>query len=461
MAEQHRSSTKPPHVLLFPFPSQGHINPIIQFGKRLLSKGVKTTLVTTIYISNKIPSHSQATSIPIEPISDGFDAGGHQSADSSESYVNTFRQVGSKSLADLIRKLDTEGNPIDAIVYDSFLTWALDVAMEFGINGGCFFTQACAVKAFVNPTGSDCFASWITAASTLRHTVFCTESRITPRLGSWFIQSVLKYPSCPLGFLNYLLQTRTRGLKQVSDLRSTVIEWMKKMWPLKSIGPTLPSMYLDKRLQDDYDYGMSLLKPNNHNEHINWLNEKPKGSVVYVAFGSNGKLGPEQMKEVAWGLKESDVNFLWVVRETEKEKLPKDFAGKGLVVGWCRQVEVLAHEAVGCFVTHCGFNSSLESLSLGVPVVGMPQWTDQPTNGKCLEDVWGVGVRVKADEKGIVRRDNLGSCIKEIMEGERGVVARRNARKWRDLAMEAVDEGGSSDDNINEFVSQLKSDLCF
>ncbi|KAL4579569.1 hypothetical protein LXL04_015721 [Taraxacum kok-saghyz] len=130
MAEQHRSSTKPLHVRLFPFPSQGHINPIIQFGKRLLSKGVKTTLVTTIYISNKIPSHSQNTSIPIEPISDGFDSGGHQSADSSESYVNKFRQVGSKSLADLIRKLDNEGNPIDVIVYDSFLTWALDVAME-------------------------------------------------------------------------------------------------------------------------------------------------------------------------------------------------------------------------------------------------------------------------------------------------------------------------------------------
>ncbi|KAL4578775.1 hypothetical protein LXL04_014906 [Taraxacum kok-saghyz] len=149
MAEQHRSSTKPPHVLVFPFPLQGHIKPIIQFDKRLLSKGVKrlkTTLVTTIYISNKIPSHSQNTSIPIEPISDGFDSGGHQSADNFESYVNKFRQVGSKSLADLIRKLDNEGNPIDAIVYDFFLTWALDVEMEFGINDSCFFTQACTVN---------------------------------------------------------------------------------------------------------------------------------------------------------------------------------------------------------------------------------------------------------------------------------------------------------------------------
>lgn len=68
------------------------------------------------------------------------------SAGSDEAYLEKFQQVGSKSLADLIRKLDSEGNPVDAIVYDSFVTWALDVAMEFGINSGCFFTQACAVN---------------------------------------------------------------------------------------------------------------------------------------------------------------------------------------------------------------------------------------------------------------------------------------------------------------------------
>lgn len=229
------------------------------------------------------------------------------------------------------------------------------------------------------------------------------------------------------------------------------------MWALKAIGPTIPSMYLDKQLEDDYDYGMSLFKPN-HIECMKWLNDKPKGSVVYVSFGSGGKLEPEQMEEIAWGLNESDTNFLWIVRETEKEKLPKGYvASKGLVVTWCRQVEVLAHESIGCFVTHCGFNSTLETLSLGVPVVGMPQWTDQPTNAKCLEEIWGVGVQVKADEKGIVTRENLVSCIKEIMEGERGVVARRNATKWRDLAIQAVGEGGSSDKDIDEFVSQLKT----
>ncbi|KAI7746828.1 hypothetical protein M8C21_026261 [Ambrosia artemisiifolia] len=192
---------------------------------------------------------------------------------------------------------------------------------------------------------------------------------------------------------------------------------------------------------------------------MSWLDNKPKNSVVYISFGSLAQLGPEQMEEIAWGLTDSNVNFLWVVRADEEEKLPKEFldqkiTGKGLVV-WCKQLDVLAHESVGCFVTHCGFNSALEAISLGVPVVGMPQWTDQTTNAKLLDDIWGVGVRVKSNEKGIVTRGNLVSCIKKILEDERGVVARNNAAKWRELAKAAVDEGGSSNKDIDEFVSEL------
>ncbi|MFS7965212.1 hypothetical protein Hanom_Chr09g00759521 [Helianthus anomalus] len=85
----------------------------------------------------------------------------------------------------------------------------------------------------------------------------------------------------------------------------------------------------------------------------------------------------------------------------------------------------------------------------------MPQWTDQITNAKLLDEIWDVGVRVKANEKGIVTRENLVSWIMKIMEDERGVVTRKNAAKWRELAKAAVDEGGSSDKDIDEFVSEL------
>jgi pathogen-inducible salicylic acid glucosyltransferase len=106
-------------------------------------------------------------------------------------------------------------------------------------------------------------------------------------------------------------------------------------------------------------------------------------------------------------------------------------------------------------MTHCGWNSTLEALSLGVPMVAMPQWTDQPTNAKYIADVWHVGVRVEVNEKRIVTKEEVERCIREVMESERSNVIRKNSDKWKKLAKMAVDEGGSSDKNIEEFVTEV------
>ncbi|KAF8391756.1 hypothetical protein HHK36_021990 [Tetracentron sinense] len=166
------------------------------------------------------------------------------------------------------------------------------------------------------------------------------------------------------------------GLYTGSNVGKQVVNWMTKLWPIKTIGPTLPSMYLDKRVEDDKDYSINLFKPN-ADACMEWLNTKESDSVVYVSFGSLASLGEEQKEELAWGLKGSNKYFLWVVRASEENKLLSKFAEetseKGLLVTWCPQLEVLAHPAVGCFITHCGWNSTLEGLSLGVPMVTMPQ----------------------------------------------------------------------------------------
>ena len=191
---------------------------------------------------------------------------------------------------------------------------------------------------------------------------------------------------------------------------------------------------------------------------MEWLDNKPKGSVIYVSFGSLVPLDKEQMEEIAYGLRDINSYFLWVVRPSEETKLPKDFAKKsekGLVVTWCSQLKVLAHETVGCFVTHCGWNSTLETLSLGVPTIAVPQWSDQITNAKFIVDVWKVGIRVPVDEKKIVRREGLKHCIREMMESERGKEIKRNAIQWKTLVTNAVSDNGSSRKNILEFVNSL------
>lgn len=238
---------------------------------------------------------------------------------------------------------------------------------------------------------------------------------------------------------------------------------MSKVCPVLTIGPTVPSKYLDKRIQNDDEYGLDLYTLD-ATISLNWLTTKPPRSVIYVAFGSMADLSNKQMEELAWGLQTSNFNFLWVVRVSEQPKLPKSFlqylGDKGLIVNWSPQVKLLQDEAVGCFFSHCGWNSTIEALSLGVPMVGMPQWTDQPPNAKLVEDVWKVGVRVKVNEEGIVSREEIKNCIREVMEGERSREIRGNCEKWKELAIEAISEGGTSDKNIDEFVSKLISSKC-
>lgn len=233
---------------------------------------------------------------------------------------------------------------------------------------------------------------------------------------------------------------------------------MANLWPVRTIGPTVPSFYLDKRVEDDTDYGFNLYKPKTES-CVSWLNTKEPGSVVYVSFGSVASLNAEQMTEMAWALRQISYNFLWVVKITEDSNLPNNFmeetAGKGLVVTWCPQLEVLAHHALGCFITHCGWNSTVEAISFGVPMVGMPQFLDQMTNAYFVEKVWAVGVQPKVNGNNLATREEIDRCISEVMHGERAEEIKTNAKQWKEFAKEAVDEGGSSDKYINEIIARL------
>ncbi|KAF5466510.1 hypothetical protein F2P56_016428 [Juglans regia] len=135
------------HVLALPYPSQGHINPLLQFSKRLASKGLKATVATTVFIYNAMePHNSPGGSVQFETISDGYDEGGFLQAESIHAYLTRMEARGSKTLSDLILKHKDTANPIDCIIYDASLPWALEVAKMFGLPGAAFFTQACAVN---------------------------------------------------------------------------------------------------------------------------------------------------------------------------------------------------------------------------------------------------------------------------------------------------------------------------
>ncbi|KAK9265574.1 hypothetical protein L1049_007406 [Liquidambar formosana] len=445
------------HILVIPYPVQGHINPMLQFSKCLASKGMEVTLVTTTTISKTV--QAQTCPVKIEAISDGFDEG--QKIESMDAYVERFKVAASQNLAELIEKQNRSNHPPKVLVYDSGLPWALDIAQRLGLHGAAFFTQSCAVFAIYYHLHQGALKIPIEEDTISIPSMPLLAINDMPS----YIYDTSSYPS-RLGhvlkrFSNFH-KAKWLLFNTFNKLEEEVVNWMASQWPVRTIGPTIPSMFTGKQLEDDdKDYGLDLFKPNVDANCMEWLDTKETSSVVYVSFGSLATLGEEQMEELAWGLKMSNYYFLWVVRESEIKKVPismvdhKTILEKGLVVTWCPQLCVLAHKAVGCFLTHCGWNSTLEGLSLGVPMVAMPQWTDQITNAKFVEDVWRVGVRVKVDEKGVVKKEEIDLCIREVMEGERGNEIKRNAAMWKVLAQEAIHEGGSSDKNIEEFVENL------
>ncbi|XP_015059609.1 UDP-glycosyltransferase 74E2-like [Solanum pennellii] len=439
------------HVLVLPFPVQGHINPMVQFSKRLTSKeSVKVTLITIDSVTKSMPI-LESGSIKIHSIP-------HNDETPPQSYdlfLEWFHVLVSKNFTKIVEELSDSEYPVKVLVFDSITTWAIDLAHDLGLKGAAFFTQSCALSVVyyhMDPEKNNIC-------------VFDDDGVCLPSLPllqkqdlpSFVCQTDL-YPS-----LKKLVFSRNINFKKADwllfnsfdVLEKEVISWLRTQCRIKTIGPIIPSMYLDKRLKDDKEYGLSLFKPNSET-CMKWLDSREIGSVVYVSFGSLANLGEQQMEELALGLMMSDFYFLWAVRATEENKLTEEFMSKSkekcLIVNWCPQLDVLSHQAVGCFFTHCGWNSTLEALSLGVPMVAMPQWSDQPTNAKFISDVWQTGVRVKAGENGVVNRDEIASSIRRVMREEKGVMLKENAIKWKKLAKEAVDEGGSSDKNIEEFL---------
>ncbi|CAD6270797.1 unnamed protein product [Miscanthus lutarioriparius] len=193
--------------------------------------------------------------------------------------------------------------------------------------------------------------------------------------------------------------------------------------------------------------------------YMEWLDAQPEKSVVYLSFGSLLGYTRRQAEEVLHGLQAGGRPYLWVVRREGRAEEVDDLCltaaeKKGMVVEWCDQQRVLAHPSVGCFVTHCGWNSTLEAVACGVPMVGVPSWSDQPVNAWLVEEEWEVGVRAERDGEGTLTRGELERCVELVMDGgDRAVQVRANASRLKERARQAVAAGGPLETSLRSFVA--------
>lgn len=215
-------------------------------------------------------------------------------------------------------------------------------------------------------------------------------------------------------------------------------------------------------------------------ECLVWLDSQPSRSVLFLSFGSMGVFSTRQLKEMAVGLERSEVRFLWVVRvppphdearsmlaELEPRVdsfLPEGFVdrtrGRGMIVeSWAPQVEVLSHGSVGGFVTHCGWNSVLEAVCHGVPMLAWPLYAEQRLNRAYLveEMKMVLSVTVSEEDDGLVSADELEERVNELMRSEKGRAIRDRVLAMRDAATAALSEGGSSLSALAELIGSMKA----
>jgi UDP:flavonoid glycosyltransferase YjiC (YdhE family) len=236
-----------------------------------------------------------------------------------------------------------------------------------------------------------------------------------------------------------------------------VLEAISAMFPhIYNIGPLLLQ---GRHVPDSQLKSLSSSLWKEDSKCLQWLDKRESKSTVYVNYGSVTVMTKDHLKEFAWGLANSKHPFLWIVRPDvvvgDSTILPNEFfeetKDRGLLVSWCPQVQVLAHPSIAVFLTHCGWNSMLESICVGVPVICWPFFAEQQTNCRYACTTWGIGMEVNHD----VKRDEIKELVEEVMQGNKGKAMRQKALEWKKKAVEATDIGGSSYQSFERLIKEV------
>lgn len=472
----HEVPNQLPHVFMISFPAQGHINPLLRLGKRIASKGLLVTFSTTESFGHGIRASNDAVSGQPVPIGDGFiqfeffdDEWPEvdQRRLDMDQYLPQLESVGRHRVPQILTRLAEEARPVCCLVNNPFIPWVSDVAEELGLPSAMLWVQSCA-----------CFMAYYCYF----HSLVPFPSENAPHIDveipslpllKWDEIPSFLHPTTPFPFLRRAILGQYANLSKpfciladtFNELEEQTVEYTNTLFPIRPVGP----LFRDPEARPG-SIQVRADPMRADQDCLRWLDGRADGSVVYISLGTVVPLflKQEQTDELAAGIAASGVSFLWVMKPQPppeagfaKHSLPKDFWEKvghnGKVVQFAPQEQVLAHPAIACFMTHCGWNSSMEALTLGVPVVAFPQWGDQVTDAKFLCDVFRVGVQLcRGEHDKIISRDQVEKCLREATSGLKLAGLKHNALKWKAAAERAIDDGGSSDMNIQYFVNEVK-----
>ncbi|XP_044448100.1 UDP-glycosyltransferase 86A1 isoform X2 [Triticum aestivum] len=465
--------TKPkPHAVVIPYPLQGHVIPAAHLALRLAARGFTVTFVNTESV------HQQAAralgvdrrgcdifagargseDVRYELVSDGFPLGFDRSLNHDQ-FMEGVLHVLPAHVEELLRRVlgrVVVDPAATCLVADTFFVWPATLASKFGIAYVSFWTEPALI-----------FNLYYHVHLLTNNGHFgCNEPRkdtITYIPGVPAIE--------PHELMSYLQETDTTSVvhriifkafdeargadyvlcNTVEELEPSTIAALRAEKPFYAVGPIFPAGFARSAV------ATSMWA---ESDCSHWLDAQPPGSVLYISFGSYAHVTKQELHEIAGGVLASGARFLWVMRpdivsSDDLDPLPEGFAsaGRGLVVPWCCQVEVLSHAALGGFLTHCGWNSVLESVWAGVPMLCFPLLTDQFTNRRLVVREWRVGVPI--GDRGAVFADEVRARIEGVMSGKEGEELREAVKKMRATLEAATLHGGSSQRSFDEFVDEL------
>ncbi|KAI3921632.1 hypothetical protein MKW92_018831 [Papaver armeniacum] len=452
------------HVFIFPVTAQGHMIPMINIAKLFASRGVKATIISTplnaITLSKTIDQDRLSgldiniQTIPFPAVEVGLPEGMESVNQITSPDMMPKFFLAMSMLQGPFEKLLEKYHP-DFIVADMFLPWTTEAAAKFGIPRLIFH-------------GTNIFSHCVAASlKSLPDKIEMTISQVP----EYIIGSDSVYSKV----LEKVRESEQKSYGVLAnsfyELESAYADHYKNVLGIRAwqIGP------LSLRNNDTLENAQrrNTLSIEEHSI-LDWLDSKQQNSVIYVSFGSMSKLSSAQLTEIATGLEDSRCSFIWVVRKItagEENFLPEGFEeriqGKGLIIReWAPQVLILDHPAVGGFMTHCGWNSILEGISAGVPMVTWPMFAEQFYNEIFVTEVLKIGSKVGAEEWNdwvqttdvSVKMEKISKALTQLMtdDGDENKEMRRRVAELSEKAKSAVREDGSSYVQFTALIEELK-----
>ncbi|KAL0387968.1 UNVERIFIED_CONTAM: UDP-glycosyltransferase 86A1 [Sesamum radiatum] len=477
-----------PHAIVIPYPYQGHVTPMINLSISLASRGFTITFVQIEFIHHFI---SKAQNLPAAAdhadffgearksgldiryttISDGFPVEFDRDVNFEEVWESMLRDFPDRVDEIVVETMkadesapETTPRPPFLLIADTFYTWPATIAKKHDMVYVSLWTEPAIVFSL------NYHLELLTQNGHVPYNGHADNHiNYIPGIQSITTRDLMTYLQDP-ELIPMLTQIVKKGFEQVKkadfilcntveELESEALSALNHKHPTYAIGPI--NFYTDftktsiaKSFWSEFDC-------------TQWLNSKPSGSVLYVSFGSMAESNNDEIAELAHGLLLSEVYFIWVLRPNitrgnGTDILPEGFEDglkdKGLVVPWCNQNTVLSSPAVGGFLTHCGWNSILESIWYDVPMICYPLIVDQPTNRKLVVDDWKIGVDLCDGEQ--VGKEEVASKINTfMMRGGSSVQMKQEMKKVSKNLHDALGVEGSSHRNFDRFVEDLKAKL--